>query len=46
VETQSQMNFLRSCGCDYLQGFWFSPPLSAEQMTLQLDQKLAAGSDA
>jgi len=46
VETLSQVNFLHACGCDYLQGYWFSPPLSVEQVTLQLEQKLAAGSDA
>ena len=44
VETLSQVNFLHACGCDYLQGFWFSPPLSVEQMTLQLEQKLTAAS--
>jgi len=46
VETLSQVNFLHACGCDYLQGYWFSPPLSVEQVTQHLEQKLAAGSDA
>lgn len=30
VETREQMRFLRRLGCDQLQGFLFSPPVSAE----------------
>ncbi|WP_153111062.1 putative bifunctional diguanylate cyclase/phosphodiesterase [Propionivibrio limicola] len=30
VETRQQMNFLRDLGCDQLQGYLFSPPVSAE----------------
>ena len=30
VETKEQMSFLRSLDCDQLQGFLFSPPISAE----------------
>lgn len=30
VETRAQMQFLRSLGCDQLQGYLFSPPLNAE----------------
>jgi diguanylate cyclase (GGDEF)-like protein/PAS domain S-box-containing protein len=30
VETQAQMEFLRSHGCDQLQGTWFSEPLRVE----------------
>lgn len=32
VETESQRDFLRDKGCDIAQGFWYSKPLSAEQM--------------
>ena len=31
VETQAQMKFLRSLGCDQLQGYLFSPPIAAEE---------------
>ncbi|WP_395406934.1 EAL domain-containing protein [Pseudoduganella sp. UC29_106] len=45
VETQGQLNFLRSIGCDKIQGYLFSRPLPAdglaallrEQRTLQQD---------
>lgn len=30
VETKEQSNFLRSIGCDYIQGFLYSKPLSEE----------------
>lgn len=31
VETQEQLSFLRHHGCDEIQGYLFSPPVSAEQ---------------
>lgn len=30
VETEMQADFLKNCGCDYLQGFYFSRPLTQE----------------
>ena len=30
IETQAQMTFLRDLGCDQLQGYLFSPPISAD----------------
>jgi EAL domain-containing protein (putative c-di-GMP-specific phosphodiesterase class I) len=30
VETEAQVDFLRSHGCDQMQGQWFSAPLSAD----------------
>ena len=34
VETKEQMTFLRNLGCDQLQGYLFSPPVSAEAFEL------------
>lgn len=33
VETQSQAEFLNRSGCDFAQGYYFSPPLPATQIT-------------
>ena len=33
VETEQQLNFLNANGCDQIQGFYFSSPLSAEDCT-------------
>ncbi|MHC1759882.1 MAG: putative bifunctional diguanylate cyclase/phosphodiesterase [Negativicutes bacterium] len=30
VETENQVNALRDCGCDYIQGYFFSRPISAD----------------
>ena len=40
VETQEQVELLRSLNCHYMQGFWFSHPLAAEEASklLQLDR--------
>ena len=32
VETETQLNFLREHGCDQYQGYYFSKPLSAEDL--------------
>ncbi|MEW6264317.1 MAG: EAL domain-containing protein [Thermodesulfobacteriota bacterium] len=32
VETQAQLDFLSSIGCDYLQGYLYSPPLPPEKI--------------
>ncbi|VTS00819.1 sensor domain-containing protein [Tuwongella immobilis] len=32
IETAEQCRFLRSCGCDEGQGFWFGRPLEAEKI--------------
>ena len=39
VETQEQVELLRSLNCHYMQGFWFGRPLAAEEAKklLQLD---------
>ena len=36
VETEAQMNFLRSHGCDEMQGYYFARPLSIEDCTRAL----------
>jgi len=42
VETEAQVEFLRSHGCDQLQGQWFSEPLPADQVRQMLDQRYHA----
>lgn len=42
VETRSQMEFLRSLGCDQLQGIWFSEPLDAESARRMLRERQPA----
>lgn len=39
VETQEQAVLLQSLGCEEMQGYWFSKPLSAEKMTQFLQQE-------
>ncbi len=39
VETEAQFNFLRGKGCDELQGYFFSKPLPADEMTSLLHEK-------
>lgn len=31
VETESQLNFLKNAGCDYIQGYYFSKPLPEKE---------------
>jgi EAL domain-containing protein (putative c-di-GMP-specific phosphodiesterase class I) len=33
VETEAQLQFLRAARCDIMQGYYFSQPLPAQQMT-------------
>jgi EAL domain-containing protein (putative c-di-GMP-specific phosphodiesterase class I) len=30
VENASQLDFLRTAGCDEIQGYWFSKPIDAD----------------
>ncbi len=40
VETQAQVNLLRDYGCDFVQGYFYSKPVPAEQITdMILQQK-------
>ncbi|MBW7902951.1 MAG: EAL domain-containing protein [Rhodocyclaceae bacterium] len=36
VETAAQQDFLKQAGCDEIQGYWFSPPLPAEDFARRL----------
>lgn len=38
VETERQVSFLRNAGCDYVQGFYFSPPVPPERYEVLLRQ--------
>lgn len=41
VETEDQLNFLRSLGCNEIQGYIISKPVPAEEVVCFFDQKLA-----
>lgn len=40
VETKNQLDFLSQHGCDYIQGYYFSKPLTQEQFARFLDENL------
>ncbi len=40
VETEAQLDFLRFTGCDYIQGFYLSPPVPADAITQLLQPVL------
>jgi diguanylate cyclase (GGDEF)-like protein/PAS domain S-box-containing protein len=42
VETRAQMEFLRTNGCDEIQGMWFSEPLRAEDAERMLGERQLA----
>ena len=39
VETESQLNFLKSCRCDEAQGYYFAKPMSINDLVEYLTQK-------
>jgi diguanylate cyclase (GGDEF)-like protein len=39
VETQEQIDFLRAQGCEQIQGYWLSRPLSADALTALVRQR-------
>jgi diguanylate cyclase (GGDEF)-like protein len=43
VETEEQLTFLRQHGCHEMQGYWFSPPVPAEEATELLRRHRAGG---
>lgn len=38
VETEEQADFLRTYGCDYIQGYYFSKPLPEEEFVKKLEE--------
>ena len=38
VETENQLNFLKAHRCDEMQGYYFSPPLPADEFRLLLEK--------
>jgi EAL domain-containing protein (putative c-di-GMP-specific phosphodiesterase class I) len=40
VETQQQLDFLRTLQCDEVQGFLFSPPVPQQEACALLDQSI------
>jgi diguanylate cyclase (GGDEF)-like protein/PAS domain S-box-containing protein len=42
VETEDQINLLRSCGCDEAQGFYFSRPMAGEHFARLLEMGRAS----
>ncbi|WP_036165487.1 bifunctional diguanylate cyclase/phosphodiesterase [Massilia sp. 9096] len=42
VETRAQMEFLKSHGCDHMQGTWFCEPLAAEAAQRLLEERYPA----
>ena len=36
VENEAQMSFLRKLGCEEIQGYYFSKPLTAEEISARL----------
>lgn len=39
VETKTQVEFLRSIGCDYIQGYFFSKPLPINEFEMKISSK-------
>lgn len=37
VETKAQLDFLKECNCDYIQGFYFSKPIPEKEFSAMLD---------
>ena len=40
VETEEQADYLVELGCKSAQGFWFAVPLTADELSILLDEKL------
>lgn len=38
IETQAQVDYVADCGCDELQGFFFSKPVSAQDISRMLEK--------
>ena len=42
VENKEELSYLQSQNCDYIQGFYFSRPVDAEQISEQMSQPMLA----
>lgn len=40
VEEDAQINYLKKCGCDIIQGYWFSKPVNASQALELFDEQI------
>jgi EAL domain-containing protein (putative c-di-GMP-specific phosphodiesterase class I) len=45
VETQSQLDVLKRLKCDEIQGYYYSPPVSADQFRVLLENQPLIGSE-
>ena len=43
VETSEQHQHLASLGCDSCQGYYFAPPMSADDLDTLIQQRVAGG---
>lgn len=43
IETKEQVEFLRKCGCDALQGYFFAEPVTAEELLAKSGGERDAG---
>lgn len=42
IETESQVAFLKECGCDYIQGYYYYKPMPTEEFAAELDRQSGA----
>lgn len=45
VETQEQLQYLRDCNCDQIQGYYFSRPVTAEEFEVMLRERRCLDSE-
>jgi EAL domain-containing protein (putative c-di-GMP-specific phosphodiesterase class I) len=41
VETKEQLDLVTKCGCDYIQGFYFSKPILKEEFFEYIEKEVA-----
>jgi len=39
IETDSQVAFLKECGCDFIQGYYYYRPMPAEEFEAELKRQ-------
>lgn len=39
VETKEQLDMVLSCGCNYIQGFYFNPPISKDEFINYIEKE-------